>query len=168
MKGPARSWALPYLETIRAGGDPFPTYADFEITFNRRFAPLDSTQVARDVLKSIKQGKRLWSICPTSINTSNRQDGLLRTTVNTFTMVLMTTSKTYYPSPTRPLQPLMSCDRLLKVSTPMFISEMLRKRESHGSPPHILKHQPVILMLWRLMPPSKGLVRRRVGTSRNS
>ncbi len=58
MKGPARSWALPYLETIQTGGDPFPTYADFEITFNRRFAPLDSTQAARDALKSIRQGKR--------------------------------------------------------------------------------------------------------------
>ncbi len=58
MKGPTCSWALPYLETIRAGGDPFPTYADFEIAFNRQFAPLDSTQAARDALKAIRQGKR--------------------------------------------------------------------------------------------------------------
>ncbi len=98
MKGPAHSWALPYLETICAGGDPFPTCTDFEIAFNRRFTPLDSTQAARDMLKAIKQGKRSvveYTVCPTSINTSNRRVGPLMTTVNTFTMVLTTTSKTY-------------------------------------------------------------------------
>ncbi len=35
MKGPACSWALPYLEVIRTGGAPFPTYVDFEIAFNK-------------------------------------------------------------------------------------------------------------------------------------
>ena len=58
MEDEARTWALPHLEEIAAGRTPFAAdYAQFVIAFNKRFAPLDSTEAARDALKQIKQGK---------------------------------------------------------------------------------------------------------------
>ncbi len=57
MKGTTRTWALPYLKTITSGGVAFPNWMAFEDAFRKRFAPLDSAQSARDMLKTIKQGR---------------------------------------------------------------------------------------------------------------
>jgi len=50
----------PYLETITSGGVAFPNWTAFEEAFRKRFAPLDSAQSARDMLKTIKQGRDRW------------------------------------------------------------------------------------------------------------
>ena len=58
MEDEARTWALPYLETLAAGRHPFSGYyRNFTEAFTKRFAPLDSTEAARDALKALKQGK---------------------------------------------------------------------------------------------------------------
>ena len=62
MEDEARTWALPHLEEIATGRSPFAAdYAQFIVAFNKRFAPLDSTEAARDALKQIKQRLRLTS-----------------------------------------------------------------------------------------------------------
>ena len=58
MEDEARTWALPYLETLTNGRHPFNgLYRNFTDAFTKRFAPLDSTEAARDTLKALKQGK---------------------------------------------------------------------------------------------------------------
>ena len=58
MKDEACTWALPYLEDLSQGGSPLTgDYDNFITAFNKRFAPHDLTETARDVLKHIKQGK---------------------------------------------------------------------------------------------------------------
>jgi hypothetical protein len=58
MEGDARTWALPYLEDVSHGNTPFRAdWALFTNVFLKRFAPLDSSESARAVLKAIKQGK---------------------------------------------------------------------------------------------------------------
>ena len=58
MEDEARTWALPYLETLANGRHPFSgLYRNFTDAFTKRFAPLDSTEAARDALKALKQGK---------------------------------------------------------------------------------------------------------------
>ena len=58
MEDKARTWALPYLETLANGRHPFNRlYRNFTDAFTKRFAPLDSTEAARDMLKALKQGK---------------------------------------------------------------------------------------------------------------
>ncbi len=70
MKGTTRTWALPYLETITSGGVAFPNWTAFEDAFRKRFAPLDSAQSARNMLKTIKQGRGLvaeYTVTPKTI-----------------------------------------------------------------------------------------------------
>ena len=58
MEDEARTCALPYLEDLSTGGSPFmEDYDNFVAAFNKRFAPHDSVETARDALKHIKQGK---------------------------------------------------------------------------------------------------------------
>ena len=58
MEDEARTWALPYLEMLALGRHPFSgLYRNFTDAFTKRFAPLNSTEAARDVLKALKQGK---------------------------------------------------------------------------------------------------------------
>jgi hypothetical protein len=58
MEGDACTWALPYLEDISHGNTLFRAdWALFTDMFLKRFAPLDSSESARNVLKAIKQGK---------------------------------------------------------------------------------------------------------------
>src|ERR1700761_8954796 len=58
MEDEARTWALPYLEEIASSGTPFGgDYNEFIRAFNKHFAPMDSAEAARDVLKSLKQGR---------------------------------------------------------------------------------------------------------------
>ena len=58
MEDEARTWALPYLETLALGRHPFSgLYRNFMDAFTKRFAPLDSTEAMRDALKALKQGK---------------------------------------------------------------------------------------------------------------
>ena len=58
MEDEARTWALPYLETLANGRHPFSgLYRNFTDAFTKRFAPLDSTEAVRDALKALKQGK---------------------------------------------------------------------------------------------------------------
>ena len=58
MEDEARTWALPYLEEITTGGSPFGSdYDQFKAAFNKRFAPMDSAEAARDALKQLKQGR---------------------------------------------------------------------------------------------------------------
>ena len=58
MEDEARTWALPYLETLANGRHPFNgLYRNFTDAFTKRFAPLDSTEAAQDALKALKQGK---------------------------------------------------------------------------------------------------------------
>jgi hypothetical protein len=58
MEGDAHTWALPYLEDISHRNTPFRAdWALFTDVFLKRFAPLDSSESARNALKAIKQGK---------------------------------------------------------------------------------------------------------------
>ena len=58
MEDEARTWALPYLETIASGRTPFNgLYRHFTEAFTKRLAPLDTTEAVREALKSLKQGK---------------------------------------------------------------------------------------------------------------
>jgi hypothetical protein len=58
MEGDARTWALPYLEEIQAGNMPFGgVWQTFLDHFTRRFAPLNTEDSARDVLKRTQQNK---------------------------------------------------------------------------------------------------------------
>src|ERR1700761_5101135 len=58
MEDEAQTWALPCLEEIANGGSPFGgDYIQFIVAFNKRFAPMDSAEAARDTLKQQKQGK---------------------------------------------------------------------------------------------------------------
>ena len=58
MEDKARTWALPYLETLAQGRHPFSgLYRNFMDAFTKRFAPLDTTEAAQDALKALKQGK---------------------------------------------------------------------------------------------------------------
>src|ERR1700744_6506260 len=59
MEEGARTWALPYLEELGRGKQPFKgDWAEFEKAFTQRFMPQDSQEVAREALKNIKQGKQ--------------------------------------------------------------------------------------------------------------
>ena len=59
MEEGARTWALPYLEELGRGKQPFKgDWAEFEKAFTQRFMPQDSQEVARKALKNIKQGKQ--------------------------------------------------------------------------------------------------------------
>jgi hypothetical protein len=58
MSGEARTWALPALEELRDGHDPYRgVWREFEEQFTHRFIPLDLAQAAREALKKLKQGK---------------------------------------------------------------------------------------------------------------
>ena len=58
MEEEARTWALPYLELLAQGLLAFQgDYSHFVQAFLKRFAPLDTTEAVRDVLKALKQGK---------------------------------------------------------------------------------------------------------------
>jgi hypothetical protein len=58
MEGDARTWALPYLEEIQAGNMPFGgVWQTFLDHFTRHFAPLNTEDSARDVLKRTRQNK---------------------------------------------------------------------------------------------------------------
>ena len=58
MSGEAQTWALPTLEDLRDGRDPYRgAWWEFEEQFTCRFIPLDPAQAAREVLKKLKQGK---------------------------------------------------------------------------------------------------------------
>ena len=59
MEEGARTWALPYLEELGRGKQPFKgDWAEFEKAFTQRFMPQDSQEVACEALKNIKQGKQ--------------------------------------------------------------------------------------------------------------
>ena len=54
-----RTWALPYLEELGRGKQPFKgDWAEFEKAFTQQFMPQDSQEVACKALKNIKQGKQ--------------------------------------------------------------------------------------------------------------
>ena len=58
MEEEARTWALPYLELLAQGLLAFQgDYSHFVQAFLKCFAPLNTTEAARDVLKALKQGK---------------------------------------------------------------------------------------------------------------
>jgi hypothetical protein len=58
MEGDTRTWALPHLEELQHGRDPFGgIWQTFVDQFSRRFAPLDTAESAREALKKIRQGK---------------------------------------------------------------------------------------------------------------
>ena len=58
MEDEARTWVLPYLETIAAGRTPFSgLYRLFTEAFTKRFALLDTTEAVREALKALRQGK---------------------------------------------------------------------------------------------------------------
>ena len=58
MSGEAQTWALPALEDLRDGQDPYRgAWREFEEQFTRRFIPLDPAQAACEALKKLKQGK---------------------------------------------------------------------------------------------------------------
>ena len=58
MEDEARTWALPYLKLLAQGLLAFQgDYNQFVQAFLKRFAPLDTTEAARDALKALKQGK---------------------------------------------------------------------------------------------------------------
>src|ERR1700761_4008957 len=58
MEDEARTWALPYLELLAKGRLAFSGNYDYFVqAFLKRFAPLDTTEAARDALKALKQGK---------------------------------------------------------------------------------------------------------------
>jgi hypothetical protein len=51
-------WALPVLEELRDGCNPYwGAWQEFEEQFTRRFIPLDLAQAVREALKKLKQGK---------------------------------------------------------------------------------------------------------------
>ena len=59
MEEDARTWALPYLEELGRGNQPFKAdWVEFEKLFKQRFMPQDSQEVARKALKNIEQGKQ--------------------------------------------------------------------------------------------------------------
>ena len=54
------TWALPYLEELGRGKQPFKgDWAEFEKAFTQRFMPQDLQEVACEALKNIKQGKQM-------------------------------------------------------------------------------------------------------------
>ena len=54
----ARTWALPYLKLLAQGLLAFQgDHNNFVQVFLKRFAPLNTTEAARDALKALKQGK---------------------------------------------------------------------------------------------------------------
>ena len=58
MEEEARTWALPYLKLLAQGLLAFQgDYSQFVQAFLKHFAPLDTTEAARDALKALKQGK---------------------------------------------------------------------------------------------------------------
>ena len=58
MEDEVRTWALPYLELLAQGLLAFQRdYSHFVQAFLKHFAPLDTTEAARDALKALKQGK---------------------------------------------------------------------------------------------------------------
>ena len=59
MEEDACTWALPYLEELGRGKQPFKgDWVEFEKAFTQRFIPQDSQEVAREALKNIRQGKQ--------------------------------------------------------------------------------------------------------------
>ena len=58
MEDEVRTWALPHLEGLAAGLSPFSgPYNIFMDAFTKHFTLHDSTEVAQDALKHLKQGK---------------------------------------------------------------------------------------------------------------
>ena len=58
MEDEVCTWALPHLKWLASGLSPFHgLYNIFVDAFTKRFAPHNSTEVAQDVLKHLKQGK---------------------------------------------------------------------------------------------------------------
>ena len=52
-------WALPTLEDLRDGQNPYQgTWREFEEQFTRQFIPLNLAQAAHEVLKKLKQGQK--------------------------------------------------------------------------------------------------------------
>ena len=59
MDEDAHTWALPYLEELGRGKQPFKgDWVEFEKAFTQRFMPQDLQEVACEALKHIKQGKQ--------------------------------------------------------------------------------------------------------------
>lgn len=54
----ARSWALPYLETLAKNGMAFNNWDTFECTFRDRFEPVDVKQAAQNALDALMQDKQ--------------------------------------------------------------------------------------------------------------
>jgi len=58
MEGDAHVWALPHLEELGNGGDPFGNlWNHFLRDFTKRFMPQDINETVREALKQLKQGK---------------------------------------------------------------------------------------------------------------
>jgi hypothetical protein len=54
MEGDTRTWALPHLEELQHGWDPFGgIWQTFVNQFSRRFAPLDTAESVQEVMKKI-------------------------------------------------------------------------------------------------------------------
>jgi hypothetical protein len=59
MEEDARTWALPALEELRDGRQPYQgSWIRFDEAFTRRFIPLDPAEAAREALKKLRQGKQ--------------------------------------------------------------------------------------------------------------
>ena len=59
MDGPAREWAVPYLEKIYQGNQvPWATWAECQEAFKTRFSVISSEETARDTIDKLKQGTR--------------------------------------------------------------------------------------------------------------
>jgi hypothetical protein len=59
MEEDARTWALPALEELRDGRQPYnASWLRFDEAFTRRFIPLDPAEAAREALKKLRQGKQ--------------------------------------------------------------------------------------------------------------
>lgn len=54
----ARSWALPYLETLAKNGTAFNDWDTFERAFRDRFEPVDVKQAAQNALDALMQDKQ--------------------------------------------------------------------------------------------------------------
>ena len=78
MDEDVHTWALPYLEELGRGKQPFKgDWAEFEKAFTQRFMPQDLQEVAREALKNIKQGKQTVAEYTSKFNQYTMQTGWL-------------------------------------------------------------------------------------------
>lgn len=76
MEDEACTWALPHLERLATGLLPFSgSYSIFVDAFTKCFSSHNSTEVARDALKHLKQGKNSGVIQPNLTNLPTRWAG---------------------------------------------------------------------------------------------